>query len=80
MSGTSDTKVLYEDETWRLCQRHNTYLLLHNCDPGEHPAYDVRRGRNSSFTKFKNADFPCSYCKSVCPESLQGLYNMLVYL
>ena len=70
--------VLYRDQTSWLGKEKNIYWLRHTCTI-EDDTY-IRRGLACSFDKFKSADVPCSYCKSICPKPLQGLYNMLVYL
>ena len=46
------------------------YWLVHACDvlPGEITRY------------FKIINEPCAYCGSRCPDKLQGMYNMMVYL
>ena len=72
--------VLYRDQSWWLGKDENNYYywLQHECDVERHVT--IRRGLNASFDQFKRAESPCSFCKSICPEPLQGLYNMLVYL
>lgn len=69
--------VLYRDRSWWLGKDKNVYWLRHTCATGENT---VRRGLACTYRQFKSAETPCSFCKSVCPKSLQGLHNMLVYL
>lgn len=78
MSDMSDMKVLYRDRSWWLGKDKTNYWLHHTCATERDVM--VRRGVACNYQEFKPTSVPCSFCKSVCPEPLQGLYNMLVYL
>ena len=70
-------EVVFEDSGWKLkrdpeheARTRVKYWISHQC---EGKRYEVQR-------YFSIISEPCGYCGSVCPEGLQGLYNMLEYL
>ena len=68
-------EVVFEDSGWKLTQAEDElkvmkYWVFHQCEDGQ---YWVER-------YWSIISEPCECCGSVCPEGLQGLYNMLEYL
>ncbi len=66
--------TLYEEGSWVMERDNNRdqIRLKHTC--GQQMVF---RRKYSEFEFLRDPGHPCGYCKSVCPEGLQGLYNLL---
>ena len=73
--------ILFTDGEWNLNEdrddrggvsRRLTYWLSHECCTPPGPTWVQRY--------FSIINDPCGYCGSRCPEALQGMYKMMVYL
>ena len=66
--------ILYEEDNWELRDTenigHDRYLLTHPCPVSTYEI--IRYGRL--------IHRPCGFCGGVCPDGLQGLYNILAVL